>query len=47
MFSSVLSLCDAVRVGCDLQVELTRRQMVRHGVDPDTGLPLDKKLVAW
>jgi hypothetical protein len=29
------------------RVELTRRQMIRAGVDPNTGLPLDGKLVAW
>ena len=28
----------------EARVELVRRQMERHGIDPDTGLPLDEEL---
>jgi hypothetical protein len=31
----------------EARVELTRRQMIRNDIDPDTGMPLDNKLVAW
>jgi hypothetical protein len=31
----------------EARMELTRRQMIRNDIDPDTGMPLDSKLVAW
>ena len=31
----------------DARLELARRQMIRAGIDPDTGLPKDDKFVAW